>query len=80
MSKRRKNVELLENLDDLKIRKDELEAEKLILMARIQELEASYKVIEKENRELKENCKCPKVKMFLFIYGISNIISSESYQ
>ena len=71
MSKRRKNAELLENLDDLKIRNAELEAEKFILMARIQELEASYKVIEKENRELKENCKCPKVKMFLFIYGIS---------
>ncbi len=63
MSKRRKNSELPENVDNLKIRNEELEDKKLMLMARILELETSNELFEKEIRELKENCKCPKVKM-----------------
>ena len=46
MGKKRKNAELPETIEDLKRRNEELEAEKLILMARILELETSNKDFE----------------------------------
>ncbi len=67
MSKRHKNAELSENWDNLKIRNEELEAENLMLKARILELETSNREFEEEIHELKENCSCPKVKKFRLI-------------
>ena len=55
MSKKRKNGELPETMESLKSRNEELEAQNMTLMARIQQFE-------QEIRKLKENCKCPKVK------------------
>ena len=63
MSKKRKNAELPETIEDLKRRNEDLEAEKMSLVARIQELETSNKDFEQEIRQLKENCKCPQVKI-----------------
>ena len=71
MSKRRKNAELSENLDNSKIRNEELEAENLMLKARILELETFNREFEEEIHQLKENCNCPKVKKLrLFILCI----------
>ena len=62
MNKKRKNAELPETMENLKMRNEELEAGKLILMARIQELETLNKKFEREILQLKENCECPQVK------------------
>ena len=64
MGKKRKNAELPESfvtIEDLKRRNEELEAERLILMARILELETSNKDFEQNILQLKENCKCSQV-------------------
>ena len=62
MNKKRKNAELPETMEILKRRNEELEAGKLMLMARIQELETLNKKFEREIRQLRENCECPQVK------------------
>ena len=67
MNKQRKNAELPETMEIFKRRNEELEAGKLMLMARIQELETLNKKFEQEILQLKENCKCPQVKKLLVI-------------
>ena len=74
MSKRRKS----ENLDNLTIRNEELEAENLLLKARILELETFNREFEEEIHQLKENCNCPKVKKLRLIILCCILRSSAS--
>ena len=64
MSKRRKNAGSSKNVD-FRIRCEELEDEKLMFKARILELETSNREFEQEIRQLKHECKCPKVRELL---------------